>query len=101
LPAKQLHQKDERALIVSLHNRKHVCAIRLHHYAYTPIFVFFGIHNVNLFLVLSKIIIIVIIISSSKRSIHRPHFTAVQPVPKTAPVSLTKHLLFSVLPITV
>jgi len=37
LPAKQLHQKDERALIGSLHNRKQVRAIRIPHYAHTLI----------------------------------------------------------------
>jgi len=47
---------------------------------------------INIIIVIVIIIIIFIIIII---------ITAVQPVPKTAPVSLTKHYLFSVLPTNV
>ena len=52
--------------------------------------------NVNIIFIIIIVIIIVVVIIVVIIII----ITVVQPVPKTALVSLTKHLLFSVLPIT-
>jgi len=50
----------------------------------------------NIVIIIRPIIIIIIIIII----IHFPHLTAVQPVLKTVPVSLTKQFFFTVLPKT-
>jgi len=56
--------------------------------------------EIQLIDLLVRPIIIIIIIIISIIIIHIPHFTPVQPFPKTVPVSLTKHFLFTVLPKT-